>query len=218
MLVSDLITRIRSITDQPSQSFVTDAQLLDWINAEAAELHGLKTTLYEDYYTGTPTTFTVTSGNTITLPTDFFKIRRLEYYVNAGDLQYTPLERTSLPEMQKFNHVLYASGLYTRRAYVLLDSKVYVLPELAATGTYRLWYARNIDPFTTTGDTVTEPEGHEEYVIYGVALRVREKENVDGGEFMAKKLALKTRIEGEASNRDASQPAHVVDMWDDSDY
>lgn len=218
MLVSDIIVRIRTLTDTQNSTLVDDTvDLLPWINAAAAELHGLKTTLFEDYYTAAPTTSVVASGNTISLPSDFFKLRRLEYYVNTANMEYAPVVATNMAEIQKFNNIVYSSGLIIRRGYLILESNIFLLPERAATGTYRIWYAKKFTPYTTLADAITEPEGHEEYIVYDVALRVAQKDRTDQTELMAKKAAMKARIEGEAHNRDAGQPHHVVDLWDNDD-
>jgi hypothetical protein len=82
LLVSDVILRARQAADLENSTFISDAELLGAVNVQAAELHGLKTTLYEDYDT-TYSTIVVASGNSLSLPTDFFKLRRLEFLVNS---------------------------------------------------------------------------------------------------------------------------------------
>jgi hypothetical protein len=122
-----------------------------------------------------------------------------------------------MAEMHRHNAVVYAGGQLLHHAYLMLSGTIFLLPELASTGTYRIWYAKKFTPYTALSDAMTDPEGHEEYVVLGVAIFCGVKENTDVTELMAKKQALKARIEGEASNRDAGQPAHVVDKWLDDD-
>lgn len=208
--------RVRKAADiENNDSLCSDAEINDYINKSAAELHGMLVTLYEDYKT-TYTSVTIASGNSLTLPADFLKLRRVEWYSGGGVLGYIPLIRTSISEMHRFNALL--PSWNATRAYVMLSGSLFILPESNATGTYRIWYAQKWSDMAADGSTMDDTQGWDEYVVLDAAIKCLLKEESDVSDLMARKMLLKDRIEGEAANRDAGQPRHVVDAWVDDTY
>ncbi len=73
-----LISDVRSRCDQPTgfgqQPFITDAEILEWLNQAAAWLWDKLTKTAEHYYLGPPNTFLTVSGqDAYELPPDFYK-------------------------------------------------------------------------------------------------------------------------------------------------
>jgi hypothetical protein len=196
---------------------VSDTEVYGYINGSLAELHGLKASLFEDYGLKLAT-FTVSTGNTYTLPSDFLKLRRLEFQVNTANVTWAPLTATNLQEYHRYNRVIFYTG-WRERAYFLRDTDVFLLPETAATGDYRIWYTPNWTNLSPSAINVDNTNGWEEYAVLDAAIKCLSKEESDISDLMARKSIIKNRIEGEASNRDAGQPKHVLDLWlDDYEY
>lgn len=212
--LATLRTRVRQQADQENSTFISDTELTDYINNSAAELHGLLSTLYEDYYL-TEVDFTLSTANTYTLPTDFFKLRGVDFRP-AKDWITVP--RFSFEERNRWQ-VRYRRGdLQVWRAYRVMQNAIYILPEDDYAGNYRLWYLRRYSPMSTDTDQIDDLMGWDEYVVVDAAIKCLQKEESDVSVLMGRKMALKQRIEAEASNRDASGPERInivggVDDW-----
>lgn len=204
--LANLRTRVRYQADIESSTHVSDAELTYYVNNSAAELHGLLCTLYEDYYL-TSSTFTLTSANTYTLPSNFFKLRGLDYD-NAGS--YITVPRFSFEERNRWQERYQRGDLEVWRAFRLMQGAIYILPEDDFAGTYRLWYLLNYTAMTSDADTLSDLMGWDEYVVVDAAIKCLQKEESDASILTARKAELKRRIEGEATNRDASGPERIT--------
>lgn len=211
-----LRTAIRQRAKMENSTFVTDAEINTLINISGAELHGLLVTTYEDYSL-TKTTATVAVGaNTIALPSDLMKLRKLEYQMTSQTGDWTRVPRVSLSEIDKLNFERSRFGARVR-GYLLDESTVFLLPEATADGTYRVWYARQYVTMSSDSDTISNANQWHEYIIVDVAMKCVGMEEGDVSLFAAQKLGLIDRINKEASNRDAGEPARVVDVRGDDD-
>lgn len=204
--LANLRTYVRQQADQESSTFISDSELNRYINQSAAELHGLLTTLYEDYYL-TSATFTLTTLNTYTLPSNFFKLRRLQYD-SAGSWSKVP--QFAFDEFEA-NQQRYLTGAAPEwRMYRIMQAALFVLPEDDFAGDYRIWYLLNYTAMTSDADTLSDLMGWDEYVIVDAAIKCLQKEESDASILMARKAELKRRIEMEAANRDASGPERIA--------
>jgi len=204
--LANLRTYVRQQADQESSTFIADSELDRYINNSGAELHGLLSTLYEDYYL-TSSQFTLTSSNAYTLPATFFKLRGLDYS-NAGSWISVP--RFSFEERNRWQNRYQRGDLEVWRAYRLTQGSIYILPEDDYAGTYRLWYLLAYTPMTGDSDTLSDLMGWDEYVVVDAAIKCLQKEESDVSVLMARKAELKARITSEAANRDASGPERIT--------
>lgn len=217
--LANLRTYVRQQADQESSTFISDSELNRYINQGGTELHGLLSTLYEDYYL-TSVNFTLSTANTYTLPANFFKLRGLDYS-NAGDWITVP--RFSFEERNKWQNRYSLGDLQVWRAYRLMQGAIYVLPEDDYAGNYRLWYLYGYTPMASDSDTLSDLMGWDEYVVLYAALKCLKKEESDSSALQMDLEKLKQRIQAEASNRDAAGPEkiHVAsgtdDWWSDTD-
>ena len=195
--LANLRTRVRYQADIESSTHVSDAELTYYINNSAAELHGLLCTLYEDYYL-TSSTFTLTSANTYTLPSNFFKLRGLDYD-NAGS--YITVPRFSFEERNRWQERYQRGDLEVWRAFRLMQGAIYILPEDDFAGTYRLWYLLNYTAMTSDADTLSDLMGWDEYVVVDAAIKCLRKEEQDTTELMQEKASMQSRISTSLSDR-----------------
>jgi hypothetical protein len=204
--LANLRTYVRQQADQESSTFISDSELNRYVNQSGAELHGLLSTLYEDYYL-TSTTFSLTTANTYTLPSNFFKLRRLQFS-SAGSWVKVP--QFAFDEFEA-NQQRYMTGTAIEwRMYRVMQAALFVLPEDDYAGDYRIWYLLNYTPMASDSDTLSDLMGWDEYVIVDAAIKCLQKEESDASILMARKAELKKRIEMEAANRDASGPERIA--------
>lgn len=209
--LSSLRTQIRDRADMKYSRFVTDTELNSLINLSLTELYDLLVAAFEDYYIADPYSFTISSGNSANVPSDFYKLIGLDYQFNGGE--WVTLKRFNFVDRNKHNAIYsrYALGMPDLR-YRLLGDKIKILPEDRASGTYRLWYIPRATLLSIDSDTLDGVNGWEEYIIVDCAIKCKEKEESDTSALQFAKQQIKKRIEEMAQNRDSGEPAVISDV------
>lgn len=223
--MSELVTlaslrqQVRETADMVGSQFISDAELDRYIDMSHAELYDLLVGKFEDYYTIGPILKTVTSGNTIPVPDDLYKLIAIDLAVSNQPDGWIPLRQFMMQERYKRSNLLRSSvmGLINLQ-YRLVGANIVLLPENQPNGTYRLFYVPKRTPcFTTAGDpsatgTIDGIQGWQQYIIIDAAIKCLRKEESDISALMVEKVALKDRIESMAANRDAGSPQRVQDV------
>lgn len=212
--LATLRTRVRQQADQESSTFISDSELTAYINQSARDLHGLLSTTYEDYFL-TSVQFTLSTANTYTLPTNFLKLRGLDYE-SAGDWVTVP--RFAFEDRNKYQQRYQRGDLDVWRMYRIMQGALFILPEDDYAGTYRLWYTYDFTELSSDSDTLANTLGWDEYVVVDAAIKCLQKEESDASLLMARKADLKQRIMAEAANRDASGPERITVVGSLDDY
>lgn len=234
MQLSDLQTAVRQRADMVSSQFVSDSELISYINQSYFELYDLLVQEFGDnYYVADPATFT-TDGTTIqyALPngtsTAFTNGRTgatsyqapAVYKVLGVDLQLMPGNGASYVTLKPFNFaernrfaVPNFQSFYgvTNLRYRLNGGYLWLTPTAAAGQVVQLWYVPRMTQLVSGSDTVDGVSGWTEYIIVDAAIKCLAKEESDVSVLMAQKEALIRRIEAAAENRDAGQSATVAD-------
>lgn len=198
--VANLITEIRTATDQSNSTFLTDAELTTWINAAYKEGWDLFVEAAEDYGINS-VTFTISSGNTYAIvATDFYKIRGLDYSLGSGN--YDTVMPVAWSERNRNGS----------RSYKLMGSTLYILPTDLATGTYTLWYVTKPADLTS-GDSIVDYNGVvQKYIVEDVSARIRAKAEEDPSPHVQAKAAIIDRLRRLAAGRDQGAPRSVIDI------
>lgn len=211
-----LRTAVRYRANMENSTFVSDTELNTFLDESAAELHGLLATSFEDYHLLSTTVTVAVGANTITLPTDFLKLRKLEYQISTAVGDWIAVPRRSLQDAHRDSADYLYRGVRAR-GYLLRSGTIWLVPESAADGTYRLWYTQSYQALASDSATLDDLEGWHEYAILDAAIKCLLKEEADAGPLLMLKQELKQRIQNEAASRDAGPPAHVLDTWLDED-
>jgi hypothetical protein len=195
-----------------SSSFITRAELEGYVNNSGGELWDILMTRYEDYTT-TPewTQFSLSGSNyQYTLPADCVKIRGVEYY-DVGD--WSTLKRYTLEDRDRWRDTQWRWGSGDRR-YTILGSRLSFVPEDEASGQYRFRYIQAWTTLTGSSQTVSLPNGWEEYLVVDAAIKCKQKEESDTAALEMRKAGLLRRIEAASSNRDAGEQEFLTDPND----
>src|SRR5690606_3965737 len=116
--------------------FVEDSELDTYINQSAAELYDLLVTKFEDYYMADPFLFTISSGNTRSLPSDFYKLRGLDRSLGGG--QWIDVRRFNFVDRNRRSDAVYRAFGVVK--YRIVGSSLHLTPGDQVTGDYRMWY------------------------------------------------------------------------------
>lgn len=209
----DLRTRARERADMVGSTFVTDSSLTTWINQGMLELYDLVVGSFEDYFS-TTTTLTVASGNTVSLPANFYKLRGLDYNNNG---QYQGLREFGFAERNSTApggvNFLYNQG--TDRKYRIMGDNLMLLPETGSVGSYRLFYVPAATAMSADADilpTSLSKFGWDEYIVLFAAERMLSKEESSITDIQSEKESIMRRIIKMASDRQADQSDTVQDV------
>lgn len=209
--LADLRTRCRERADMENSNFISPTELLSYINMSYAELYDLLVSRFEDYYL-LDTELTIASGaSTVSLPTDFYKLRGVDYQINSNEWIAVPKFNFNNRNIRTSNVSRLTSGQFTY-AYRITGDDLRITPSDSANGTYRLWYIPIFTPLASESDTVNGVNGWEEYIIIDTAIKMLAKEESSTTHLEREKVAMLERIENMAQNRDVDQPEVISDV------
>lgn len=213
--LAQLITRVRQRADMVGSAFVSDAEIVDYINVAMAEIHDLLVDKYEDYYVST-TTYTLPGGNPGTLPATFYKALGVDF--DSGGVSYR-LKRYSFQERNMYNSPGAVAARIADTRYAIQGNQIKFIPDPTTSGTVTLHYVPEAQRFSSgsTSATIVSlapaiANGYEEYVVVDAAIKCLLKEESDVQPHMVYKEQLRKRLEAAAGNRDAGESYKISDV------
>ncbi len=216
--LSNLKLRCREMADMIHSQFVTDPELIRYINASAQELYDILVMAYgEDYYV-LPDPYEFTSdGSPEDLPDDFYKVVGVDALVGGGN--YVTLKPYEFTERNRFNgptNLLINNNSPLR--YRIHGNQITWAPGTNGTNQIRLWYIPVMEDLALDVDELEGVNGYEELVVVDVAIKMKQKQEDDVSVLMARKQELMRRIEKVAQDRDAGMSHRVTDSTRINNY
>jgi hypothetical protein len=216
--LSDLVATVRERTDKVNSQFVTDPELVSWLNSSLAELYDLLATTYEDYQLSVSTPIVVAGGSSFPLPADFYKLRGVDREIGS---RWVTLFPYSMQQRNRFAFpfVNVAYG-YLDIFYRLQGNVVQLIPTQNASAVYQLWYTAKFAPLASGDDlpSYLDTNAWHEYAVADCCAKVKVKEDLDPSIFLVQKQALGKRIVDSARPRDAGPPKHAEDTRDNNQF
>ena len=207
---SDLRTRARRRADMENSTFVTDAEIQDYLNSSISELHDFMVKSYEDYFVSEQTYNAPIATGGANLPDDFYKALGVDY--NSGGITST-LRAYSFSDRNVYNTPYAVVDRLAEPMYKVEGNKIKLIPTNSQSGTITLYYVPQATQFSST---VTEIEnvipGYEEYVVVATAIRMLMKEESDVSALERERQQLASRIIRAISPRDASGSFAIRDV------
>lgn len=197
--------------DMTDSQFVSDTELNTYINNSYGELYDLLVTKFEDYFVST-STFTISSGNTQALPSDFYKLLGVDKAYNGGE--YTAVRKFNFAERNRDSISGRVGTTYPVVRYRVLGANLHFTPDDHATGDYRIWYVPQKTELSGDSSEISDQIilDWDEYIIVDAAIKMLIKEESDVSALMAQKQMLIKRIEEAAQVRDEGEPERVTDV------
>ena len=205
--LAQLITRVRQRADMVGSTFVSDSEVVDYINVAMAEIHDLLVTKYEDYYVK-DSSESPKSGDYKALGVDF----------TSGGLTYRMM-RFTFQERNMYNAPAIVASRIADTRYAIQGNKIKFIPSPATSGTAKLHYipeAQQFDAGSTSATIVSlAPQiakGYEEYLVVDAAIKCLMKEESNTQPHMIYKEQLRKRLEAASANRDAGESSKITDV------
>lgn len=215
-LVSELVTSIRRRADVEKTQFVTDAEIIEYIDRSNCELYDLIVSKYNDYFMSSQT-YTLGGSEFITVPADFYKLLGIDQAETPTSDRWFTLRPINFNERNKRFNTLFNMSYHPTYRYHLQNDQIRINPIPAAADVLRVWYVPAPVKITLGTQTIDGKSGWEEYIIVDCCAKIRVKQELDPQAFMVEKARLEQRILKMAQNYDGGLPARVTDTYSIND-
>lgn len=206
-----MIADIRQRTNQEESTFVTDAEITEYLNQELAELWVRLTSGGGQPHYRAFTDIPVASPvSTYALPADFWQLQGVDATIDGitGALMpFMPLQRAAMTRTSAASPWTLSNPI----RYRLQAANIEFLPA-TQTFTARVWYTPICPRLVTGSDVFDGFNGYEMAAIYGACATVLAKEESDPSFYVGQKQRIYNLIDSLSGNRDASQPERVQDV------
>lgn len=209
--LAELKKRVREHADMVDSDFVSDesgdSELTRFIQQSYRKLYNKVVETFSDWYAEDPLEFTISSGNSYTLPDNFYKLSGVDFKVNNG----------KWVALQPFNFArrnMERTGLRwsPRIRYRLRGRKLLFIPTDDCEGDYRVWFiAKPTIPVDDT-DEIEGENGWDEYVVLDAAIKCLLKEESDARGLMALRDEVYESIIINASTADEGGSETITDV------
>jgi hypothetical protein len=204
-----MIADVRQRTNLETSTFVTDAEITEYLNQELAELwaHIAQGSGAPHYRAAFPIAVT-TNANLYPLPDDFWQAQEVSATVDGVTYRvrsFGPGERAWLTNSQaRF------PWLSTTRYRIQADN-IEFQPVTQAFSAV-LYYTPSQPRLVNGGDTFDGYNGYEMAAIYGACATVQAKEDTDPNFHIGQRERIYRLIDSLAAQRDANEPERVQDV------
>jgi len=199
-----------------ADSFISLAELNDYINQALGELHGILVDAHEDWFESQSTITGVASQSDYNLPNDCAKPLWLNE--ESGGLSYT-VKRYQNAERNRYQSWPSTAVTYLPRSefrYRIIGRATRISPTPAGGEMFTLGYVPRVVALVNDEDPLDgryEGDGSwDEFLVLGAAVKCLQKEESDPSVLMGEREALRGRIVASASSRDANEPWRVIDV------
>ena len=214
LTLANLITGVRRRADMVGSTFVSDAEVVDYINVAMAEIHDILVTKFEDYYV-TSTTYELPGAGRFDLPSTFYKALGVDF--DVGGINYR-LKPYHFQERAMYNSPGMVASTITNTLYHIQGSQIKFIPNPTVSGTVTLHFVPEPTYFSATATdeeiVAVAPQvakGYEEYVIIDAAIKCLQKEESDVQVLLVQKQQQLQRLEQVSGKRDAGESYSITD-------
>jgi len=216
--LQNLVDRVRQRADMIGSAFVSDAEVISYINVAMAEIHDVLVTKFEDYYISSEE-YVLPGANGAALPDTFYKALGVDF--DVGGITYR-LKPYSFQERATYNSPGMIASTITNTLYHIQGNVIKFIPSPTVSGTATLHYVPEPLQFSTSESgymdkTVHDKApavayGYEEYVVIDAAIKCLQKEESDVQVLLVQKQQQLERIEQAAGKRDAGESYAIGDV------
>lgn len=202
-----LRTMARRRADMENSSFVTDAELNDYINSAIRSVYDILVAAGESYYVTSDTISTDGATKSYSLPATFYKLKGIDYTYQGQTTTMQPFTFNDRNDYQLGTSII---------RYLLLGSNIRFEPTPPAQN-MTIWFIPAFQDLSGDTDTFDGVNGWEEYATLQAAIYMRNKEEGDIQGLLLERDRELRRIKDMVYNRDQGLNEVVSDVseWGD---
>ena len=214
ILVSELQTICRDRTDQQNSTFITDAELLRYINTSYKELYNKLINANSTYFMAEDTINIVSNQESYALPTDFYKVQGVDILVGSYKLTAKPYTFEN-----RNRHNFLCMSIIRALRYIIQGDTIRFVPIPSQTATATLFYIPLPQTVSDGTETLNTVNGGYQFIIADVCRRIAIKaEDTNVGDFLMEKQQAIADIMNNFAIRDEGMPLTVTDAYSLNDY
>lgn len=202
--VQSMIDGARQRADMVNSQFVTDAELIGYINHVHKRFYNKVTTTFENYYVSTAALSIAAGTDLYDLPSDMLKLLGLDVNRNGQVMTLLPWSLNERNREQRTSDAPYR--------YIIRGTKLQILPKPDAAYTGTFLYIPVATEITNANQTVEVWNGFDEYIMLGAAVFCKQKEESDTSILMIMMKEVEQEIMDMLRGRDAGFPQRVTDV------
>lgn len=203
-----------------TSQFVTDAEIINWINQGKKELEDLLVGAFGEDYFASSLSWSVTASNvenyslSVLTTGTFYKLMGVDYRNGSlwADMDpYTFKERNNY-QTAASQPTLSPNG--SRYRYRIIGSNINIKPAPTVGSVFQIHWTPQQVNMSSTLDTFNDVNGWSEYPVVRASICVKDKEESDTSILQTDLQRMQARINGMKIHRDASGPMKVVESPD----
>ena len=204
--LSTLETRVRTLADQTSTTYTSQAEVFRCISNAYAELYDILLDAQMGSFESTDTITAGTGGtHSYALHATYYGTIKVEFQDSSGCLHL--LEPINVLETGRFAGISNATSVGYRR----IGSNLRLYPTPVTGETYIHTYAPVPADLTTGSDSVDGVSGWEEYIVVDAAIQLMIREESNPDQLVQRKMQLLDRIEKKKANRHLGRSFRIAD-------
>lgn len=217
---------VRDVLDEQSASDWTNAEIDVWINVRYHQVYTAIINTFEDYYSTTTQANTVADQQEYSLPSDFYKLRRVEINYDTSQTSNAPqralpinidsvrrdLGQTNLGVIIQHNPIYYIRG----------NTIGFIpIPDKGQTNAIKYWYVKTVSDMSADSDAPDIPYVDRYWVAIAMGavadlLRFGQQDMTSADRFDLKFEVLVSKMQEELEDRIADESKFITDVMSES--
>lgn len=212
--VTDLVAQVRQLSDMENTLFVTDTEILGYINDAYREAYQILANSYEDWNVTAYDFASVIGTRGYAVPADFIKLRKVTYVVDKS----TTTEREFPLRRENWNATDGSTrGIEKSSRYALRGANLNLFPMPNSVLNYRMYYSAAPAALTLASANVDFQFGLDRFIVLDAAMKCMIKEKTPIGDITKERDRQLAACILAADNRDASEAMQIQDVEYGSD-
>lgn len=206
-----LKTKCRQQADMENSKFISDSELVTYINDSLASLYDMLIQAGEFYFIQSYDFITIAGTTEYSMPSDFYKILGVDYRLGSGEAR--SMQRANWQDRNRYNNFpFFNTTQYAFYKYMLNGNNIRLMPDTSTNETIRVWYAPVLTELVLDADTTDVINGFDDYVIADVCIKMLAKEESDIQPFLIMKQDAERRINKMKRDRIQGDSATIADV------
>ena len=217
--VVELIERTRSRANMESTQFVTDAEIVSWLNNAHFSLYDMIVNAHEGYFASTHSFDFVSGTDEYILPDNFYKALGVDMKIDND--RVISLKRFQFNERNKYRTTIYAPSVPASiYLYSIQDDHVKFIPVPREARTCTLWFVPVASELVVANPTANQTDKLDirmamwgDYLVLSAAIQCLNKEESNSNALQEEQAKIERRIIDSCANRDEGQAPCVTDVY-----
>ncbi len=172
VVVSTLINKVRLLSDMVNTQFVTDAEIILYLNSVYKDLYHFLASTYQDYFRSSTNIPLVPGTNEYALPAAHWKTMGVDLI--TGGQNYT-LKPWNFNERNRLKFSFNGKPIY----YIVTGNNILFRPDVAVNDTVTVYYVPVATDITSSSQSVDFINGLDDLVAIKAAIYCKQKEESD---------------------------------------